>query len=556
MSTDPLPSARETRAERQSRKQNRGKKRDEGAPAVEAREPESGRRWIFRSLLVLPALLVTLFAASFAVDVVRLRNIDHDAIDRNLDYYLSSRHPSAFPETPNLREVTASPNNIFLFGASSVVITDGHTFGEYLEKDLAADNGELRVLNFGVSGLDSFYIRYGVGLLLQQATTKPRAIVFYEGHNDYNIAYKRMVNGTDAPYGKLFNAFLRGGYYLTGAEFDWADQTHVFGSARYDFTWYAVYNRPRLLNVLQNAGLFEVDSARFRRNDERILESFKQNMQGIVQTAREAGIPLIVVTPIGNFSARPYGSVDVVDEDYRLGREAADPKMAFDSLRRATNNEIFTGDTRAKSALLDYLRTLHDGKTTFVFDLEKDLAAEGFRFDDASFLDYFHFKDAGHQRVGRYIAEKMRATPALRAALAVKEAPPAGAPAAAAASPFAREADEICTRGIARFDEIQQTPPQSLADAATQTERIVASVEQEMKELSGLTAPAAAREPFRRYLELRGQALQWLREGGQAARRGDAGTYAEAQGKAAADGPERTRLARESGFTICSQPQR
>jgi hypothetical protein len=140
-----------------------------------------------------------------------------------------------------------------------------------------------------------------------------------------------------------------------------------------------------------------------------------------------------------------------------------------------------------------------------------------------------------------------------------RPASPAKTAAAPAGPPLSRDelvknGDLVCQAGYARFDEIQKKPPANLDEAHAQTEAIIASTEAEMKGLHALHPPAEVAASYQRYLALREDGVQALRDGAKASRADDKRAYAEAQGRLAAAGPERARLAREIGFTICSQP--
>jgi hypothetical protein len=135
----------------------------------------------------------------------------------------------------------------------------------------------------------------------------------------------------------------------------------------------------------------------------------------------------------------------------------------------------------------------------------------------------------------------------------------AGALAACSERSLSREelvqkGDRACREGYARFDEIQSKPLTNLGEAHAQTEAIIESTELEMKSLRTLHPPAEVRATWERYVALREDSLQALREGAKASRAEDTRTYALAQGRVATAGPERSRLAREIGFTVCSQP--
>ncbi|OGP14829.1 MAG: hypothetical protein A2052_08370 [Deltaproteobacteria bacterium GWA2_54_12] len=364
------------------------------------------KRIIFWGVLLLPAFVVLFFVAVFIADVKRLDRISHDEIGAKLDTYLSAKEGTLFPAPKGFFEAGPQDAGIFVFGESSVVITDKLTFSQYLEQDLQPNNSNIKVVNFGIPGIDSYSIKLRVAQALNSAST-PKAILLYFGHNDYNVAYKYVLH----PYWEeSFNVFLKLTYHLSGRKFNFPDQKFVFRSDNYnDFYWYAMFTRPVFFDIAQRLGLYKVDNGKYDGYNLKILEQFKKNTSEILDMAAAKGIPVIIVTPIGNLSAKPHGSIDMVDKSYQMGMSARNYAESVRHLTKAKDNEIFTGDMRAKSQLLDYLRTLHDGNKVFVFDLEKDFIQAGFKFDGSNFLDYFHLNDSAHRAVGSYISGRIRA---------------------------------------------------------------------------------------------------------------------------------------------------
>lgn len=370
------------------------------------------KRIIFWGILLLPAFVVLFFVAVFISDVKKLDRISYDEIDAKLDAYLSTKEGTPFPPPKDFFSTGPQDAGIFVFGASSVVITDKSTFGQYLEQGLQPHNGNVRVVNFGIPGLDSYSVKLRVAQALKSATSAPKAIVLYFGHNDYNVAYKNVLH----PYWEdSFNSFLKLTYHLSGRKFNFPDQKFVFKSENFnDFYWYAMFTRPVFFDIAQRLRLYSVDNARYEGYNLKILEQFKRNTSGILDMAAAKGIPVIIVTPIGNLSAKPHGSIDIVDKSYKMGMSAGNYAESVRHLTKAKDNEIFTGDMRAKSQLLDYLRTLHDGNKVFVMDLERDFIQAGFKFDGSNFLDYFHLNDSAHRAVGSYLSGRIRADGKLR----------------------------------------------------------------------------------------------------------------------------------------------
>jgi hypothetical protein len=116
--------------------------------------------------------------------------------------------------------------------------------------------------------------------------------------------------------------------------------------------------------------------------------------------------------------------------------------------------------------------------------------------------------------------------------------------------------DELCRSGQEHFEEIQGDTPADAAEALEQTEALVEVADEELDELRRMRPPEELREAYDRYLDARGDALELLERGRDAAEDGDAEAYAEAQTKLAAEQHTRVELAREIGFSACSRPDR
>jgi len=116
--------------------------------------------------------------------------------------------------------------------------------------------------------------------------------------------------------------------------------------------------------------------------------------------------------------------------------------------------------------------------------------------------------------------------------------------------------DELCRSGQERFEEIQTGTPANADAAREQTEALIEVADGELSELRKMRPPEELRDEYDRYLAARADALELLEQGRDAAAEGDADAYAEAQTKLAADQDERVELARDVGFSACSEPDR
>jgi hypothetical protein len=127
-----------------------------------------------------------------------------------------------------------------------------------------------------------------------------------------------------------------------------------------------------------------------------------------------------------------------------------------------------------------------------------------------------------------------------------------GGPHDVTAEELVSEGDEICRLGKQRFEEIQEQPLTNSAEGVEQTEQLIEESEDELNALRDLEPPDELREPYDRYLEARGRALEFFRRGRDAAEEQDSEAYIQAQNAVAESAAERRDLARAIGFEECS----
>jgi hypothetical protein len=119
---------------------------------------------------------------------------------------------------------------------------------------------------------------------------------------------------------------------------------------------------------------------------------------------------------------------------------------------------------------------------------------------------------------------------------------------------FITRADQICRDAHDRYRAVQEDEPQTAIQAQAQTERLIATAEEELAEVEDLNEPDALSESVSRYIHARDQGIDLLRRGLEAARDNDGDAYARAQVDLARGQLERERLARRIGLTECSRP--
>ncbi len=131
-----------------------------------------------------------------------------------------------------------------------------------------------------------------------------------------------------------------------------------------------------------------------------------------------------------------------------------------------------------------------------------------------------------------------------------------GGPEQLSAEELVERGDPICREVQARFDEVQAAPLTSATAGEKQAEELIDVAEGAQQDLRDLEPPEEIRDTYQSYLDSREEVSDQLEEGREAAARNDGSAYGRAQEKAAAGAPERQRLARQLGFTVCSQGTR
>ncbi len=116
--------------------------------------------------------------------------------------------------------------------------------------------------------------------------------------------------------------------------------------------------------------------------------------------------------------------------------------------------------------------------------------------------------------------------------------------------------DRICVEERRQFDQIQAEPLTSAAVGEQQAAQLLAVTEGAQADLRDLEPPEEIRDRYERYLDARDEVGDLLVEGREAAERRDGDVYGKAQEEAAAGAAGRQQLARQLGFTVCSQGTR
>ena len=352
----------------------------------------------FRLITLTPLLILVYLVIRLSVDVHRINGIDEATTLSRLETYLKEKQGTTVALPEALQKPTDSNFVVFVFGESSVVLSDGPTFSEYLGRDLAARGIPADVRNFGVSGFDSYSIRLRLKQALAGAGAKPALAVFYMGHNEFNNAYDSILKKDYPDFEYLLKPF----YFF-------APKKDPRILAPMEYYWYARLRKPALIDVLQRVNLVRIGDSLHDAYDELILDRFRKHVEDMLSHLADARIPALIVTPIGNYSAKPFGNKVKVNDNYERGIDEKDYEKSLSYLIAAKDHELLTYDIRAKSRLNDYLLSLESPKV-LVIDLERECRHDKFRFDDSNFLDYFHLKASAHRMIADKIVARISKT--------------------------------------------------------------------------------------------------------------------------------------------------
>jgi len=347
-------------------------------------------------VVLLPILLVTQLLWVF-FDVVRLRFIDSEELLTSFNEHVATRDSRPLPQFgDSVARMDNGGPSIWVLGASSVYFPQGETFVEQLGEKLRVRNPALQILNLGISGIESRALVERFEGHLAASKKTPDLLLIYAGHNDYNVLYH-------ASLARKFDLFEPLFYLLA---------PFTRPGLRHGMTVYLRARVPPLLEWLQRSGLVDFSALDLAAVNVSIATRFRLNLGRIVAHCRDAGIAVLLVTPVGNLLERPYGSLGVTAAAYHLGMSLPDGESRLALLRLAQESEFLTYDIRAKEGVVEAMRSLTDSEVSLV-DLDSWLVDRGLRLDSRLFSDYFHFTRWGHAGVTECLLDELAARPKL-----------------------------------------------------------------------------------------------------------------------------------------------
>lgn len=380
-------------------------------PAAGAQEagPRGWKRVVFRLIVMLPLLLLLVLLGAFVVRLLQVRAVDEEQLVRTLHEILTHKQGEPFEverrdgvpgfRYPDDHFVPLTPAQsdrvIYAFGGSSLVDPTRGSFPEML-RTLAREQGTpLHVYNLGHQGFDTYSVRNRVEKML--AYRKPHLVLIYSGHNDYTYVYFDVVmpefylvyeSPVLEPLLRLAHGAWAGARGMRGM--DLAADYHRFWMANLE---------PALLRAVQRAGLLRPSRRLFSRVNAAAVGTYRRNMEAMLAASRRAGVPVLLVTPVFNLHYPPVGVEGDAEALYARGlaQKAHGPRVAL--LRRAKDADVFSGMIRAKTPLLDYIRSLHGTPGVSVLDLERVLLDRERELDDDAFRDAVHIRPELHREI-------------------------------------------------------------------------------------------------------------------------------------------------------------
>lgn len=299
--------------------------------------------------------------------------------------------------TQNVKfEITAQINNpsqldfeipaadIYFIGASSLVWpSKEESFVAEVQKRIPTK----RVANLGIPGIDSGEL---LEITKRALNNNPEMIVVYAGHNDFTNVYRNILDTKQDIFSKT--------------KLEWIIEHTGIGKVLVNITryqnWFAMDDfviEPKYTVLMNRLGLAKINESKYQEINTAIAQEFNTKMISIENLAKRQGTKVVFVTPISNLKIKPYTTKKYSDlYNEAMNNKTISQKEKTEKLIEAKDGDLFSGDIRAKSVLIDTIR-----KRKRVIDLEKIVKETNI---PTSFYDYVHLKPETHIIVGDIIA--------------------------------------------------------------------------------------------------------------------------------------------------------
>ncbi len=305
---------------------------------------------------------------------------------------------------------------LYVYGGSSVVApSQDEVFISYAAEELNNKNLSQKVIaiNFGQDAANSKEIVERVySSLRHKDAIRPDIIVIYSGHNDYfgSPGYGDVIQKSSV----VKNTFFIKNFIELFERMEFKNYVFDEGSSNPDDFVYTpgfITNidwviEPEVKQFFINTGLASYDMDFFKTINNFILKEYANNIYSVIGLTQSLEIPVIILTPISNLEAKPYGPDLKNNLLYKRGMKETNYSKRIAYLREAKDNEILSQNIRAKSELLDFIRSINT-IGVYIIDLERKLEEKGFGFGYEDFYDYVHMRNTTHKLIGEIIANKI-----------------------------------------------------------------------------------------------------------------------------------------------------
>lgn len=376
------------------------------------------KKILFYFIILLPLSLIFTFLSSLIFNIVKIKNMNYEELSNKLSKYLLEEKGKVSVNYGNNKvEVLFVPKNksivykpkkteidfnydkkdklIYVFGSSPVVAKlpfygNNILFPSILEENIVRKGYGYKVYNFGISSFDSFDIKECFAEALKKLP-KPEVIVFYEGHMDYEAAYYSVIKPNFYLLNNYFFDLVSGINFLNRVD-NW--EKFIFMGRWLIRSIIA----PRVLFFCQQIGVLRLNSQEFERFNQKIVASYKINVNTMINYAKMANIPFVIITPVCNLEAKPYGDMKT-NYLYEAGLKEKHYFKRIEYLKKAKASEFISADIMAKPSLNEFLRNLKS-PGVYVYDLERYLVEKKFSFNYKYFYDGSHIKPNLHRIIG------------------------------------------------------------------------------------------------------------------------------------------------------------
>ena len=355
--------------------------------------------------ILLPVLLVIVLFGHLAIRIVNISRLDPQAIYSELTHLMERKGESFEFQVENgvtgyqgLRfipfDYEPGQKLIYVFGGSSVVWpVFEKTFAFHLESSLNEEYGiPAKVFNFGAPGMTSLPLKNCAAVAID--FKKPDLIIIYSGHNDYTFAYRKLIKPN------FFSGIV---LFLNAAIIEPINKYLLHDDRPRNYHYLLDRHiEPKMSRLLTRLGILNYTQDVIDEVERIILDGYRKNIEHVLDLANEKDIPVILITPVGNLEERPYGIDDRAEELFISGMGQRDYGKKMDALIKAKNLDSFSIDLRAKSDMLNVIRSLRR-PNLYVLDLESELIEYGFGFGYDDYYDIVHFNVGTHELYADFI---------------------------------------------------------------------------------------------------------------------------------------------------------